>query len=421
MKYGILEYKNPNITNIGDGMQILSTLNLYRHMGIEQGEILTIDFFDLQTYDGEEVILPISLPFYGYNRNNRITCFSPKIKPIFLSMSLFSMNLEEDEIAYLKQFEPIGCRDEYTAEGLRKKGVLAYLNGCMTLTLDTEKRNTSGGKVYAIDVSQEFMEYIPAELKKKMVLGTSIYKNVSMKTEEYARILLDQYAEQAELVITSRMHAAIPCFATGIPVVFICPEYSFRFTWLEDILHVYVPEEWGQIDWKGGLISTNERALTIRKLMREIACARIEGKDANGKINELHELYEERNKRDYVRGPLDKAIRYLKEHWDKEKTVEYAVWGLNQAAASLIDYITGGYPQAKCVAIIDAVKTEKFKGIIPRRIEEIDIKNLFVFVTAAAVNPYALPYFAKMQKDSSEYFFMYDHIQNSIDEIKEGN
>ena len=72
MKYGILEYKNPNVINIGGGMQILSILNLYEHMGVKKEEIIRINYFDLQTYEGEEVVLPVSFPFYGYNKYNRI-------------------------------------------------------------------------------------------------------------------------------------------------------------------------------------------------------------------------------------------------------------------------------------------------------------------------------------------------------------
>lgn len=420
MKYGILEYKNPRIINIGDGMQILSVLNLYRLMGIKEEEVIRVNYFDLQTYEGEEVILPICLPFYGYNKNNRVTCFSPAIKPVFLSLSLFDTNLEEDEIRYLKSFEPIGCRDQFTAEGLAKKGIRTYLNGCMTLTLNARRRDISAKKVYGIDLPEEFMEYIPAEIKDKLVLGTSIYKSIPVRTDEYAKKLLDEYAQRAELVVTSRLHAAVPCFAAGIPVIFIHTEYSYRFAWLEDILPIYLPDEWGKIRWDGSCINTNETALAIRELMRETACERLGGSGAYDKINSLQQIYDKRKKREYVRGPMEIAVRYVNEHWEKNAAIEYAVWGLNQVAASLIDYIGGAYPEAKCVAAIDAVKTKEFKGITPQKIEDVDLENVFVFVTADAVNPYALAYFSKTGKTFSEYLFLWEHIRDSIDEIREG-
>ncbi len=419
MRYGVLEYKNPNVINIGDGMQIISVLGLYEHMGIKQEEIVRIDYFDLQTYEGEEVVLPICFPFYGYNKMNRVTCFSPKIKPVFLSLSLFDTDLEEDEISYLKKFEPIGCRDEFTADGLAKKGIKTYLNGCMTLTLSTEKRNASAKKVYGIDIPQELVQYMPEELRKNLELRTSIFKSISMKTDEYARCLLDEYAEQAELVITSRLHAAVPCFAAGIPVVFVNTEYSYRFSWLEEIFPVYLPKEYGSIDWKGSRISDNQKALEIRKLMVKIASDRLAGRDSYDNINYLQEIYNGRIKREYTRGPMEVVKKYLKEHWNTNETVEYGIWGINQAAASLIAYIEANYPCAKCVAAIDAVKTEKFKGIVPKKINDIDIKDLFIFVTASAANPYALEHFQKSGKDSSTYLFLYEHIKLPIQEIKE--
>ena len=420
MKYGILEYKNPNVINIGDGMQILSVLNLYRRIGIREEDLVRINYYDLQTYGKEEVILPICFPFYGYNRNNRITCFSPNIRPLFLALSLFDTKLEEDEISYLKKYEPIGCRDEFTADGLSQKGIRTYINGCMTLTLDIGKRNKTAEKVYCIDVPQRFKEeYVPASLKHKLVDGTSIYRDISMRSDECARSLLCKYAEQAELVITSRLHAAIPCFAVGIPVIFIHTEFSYRFSWMEEILPVYLPEEWEKVDWNGNRISTNAKALAIRKLMDEIACERLAGSDAARKIDKLQNIYGRREKRKYVRGPMEVAVQYMNTHWEgKNEVVEYVVWGLNQVAASLIDYIQEYYPQASCVAAIDAVKTKAFKGIVPQRIENADIKNKFVFVTADAVNPYALTCFKNIGKSPSEYLLLWKHINLSLDELE---
>lgn len=420
MKYGILEYKNPRVINIGDGMQILSILKLYERMGVGEEEIIRINYYDLQTYEGEEVLLPICLPFYGYNKKNRITCFSPKIKPLFLSLSFFDTDLEEDEVLYLKQFEPIGCRDAFTADGLARKGIQTYLNGCMTLTLETEKRDDSAKKVWGIDIPQEFMEYIPQELRQRMEMGTSIFKSIPARVEDYAEYLLEEYAESAELVITSRLHAAVPCYAAGIPVVFIHTEYSYRFSWLEEILHVYLPEEWGRIDWRGSRIRENEKALQVRKLMAAIALDRLAGADPYHHINRLSEIYSARKTREYVRGPMEVAKRYMKTHWKEgDRRLEYAIWGINQVASSLITYIEENYPNAKCVAAIDAAKTEKFKGMTPQRIEEADIRELFVFVTADAVNPYAIAYFEENGKDTSTYLLLWEHIKLSVQKLKE--
>lgn len=412
MRYGILEYKNPNIINIGDGMQIISVLNLYRRLGIEEQEIVRVNYFELETYDGEEVLLPICFPMYGYNLHNHVTCWSSRIVPVFLSLSLFDTNLSKEDIEYLKRFEPIGCRDAFTTEGLQKCGVCAYLNGCITLTLDDTNNVHDGRRVFLIDVPEEFEQCVPKHLLADACHHTHIFHHIGMRTDVFARTLLEQYEREASLVITSRMHAALPCYSVGLPVILIHPEYSYRFTWLEDVLRVYLPEDRKDIDWRGSCINDNERAVRVRMYMREIAKRRILNREVPSTlIAELQELYERREKREYVRGPYDVTTDYLKKHWDCQTEIEYMVWGVSQVASALIDYIEENYPKARLVGVIDATKAEPFKGVIPQKIETVtNIREVFVFVTADAVNPYALDYFQKIEKSVESSFFCWKHI-----------
>lgn len=412
MKYGVLEYKNLHIVNIGDAMQIIAVLNLYRNMGIDEESIIRVNYFDLQTYDGEEVMLPICFPFYGFNNQNKVTCFSPKIIPVFLSISLFDTNLDSEEVEYLKKFEPIGCRDAFTAEGLAKKGLKTYLNGCMTLTLDAIQKEPKKTDVICVDVPDGFFSYIPDYLRENMKIQTHIFKNVQGNTDVAARELLEEYACQAKLMITSRLHAALPCLAVGIPVIFISSEFSYRFSWLENILPVYLHHEWNQIDWVGSCIEENQYALDVRNLMVGIARERILYQTVPyDKISVLQQLYEASDKREYTRGPYDISVKYINENWDKDTGVEYAVWGVSQVASALIDYIEENYPAAKLVSVIDAAKTRAFKNCIPVKIEEVQkIKELFVFITADAVNPYAIDYFDKIRKEPTSYFMCWKHI-----------
>ena len=61
---------------------------------------------------------------------------------------------------------------------------------------------------------------------------------------EEAEALLRRYAT-AELVITSRLHCALPCRAMGTPVIFVHPNYysDSRFDGLRDILDGYGPDD----------------------------------------------------------------------------------------------------------------------------------------------------------------------------------
>ena len=66
---------------------------------------------------------------------------SPDIEPLFVSFSMGEYSLErllsEDSIEYFKQHEPIGCRDYYTRDLLKQKGVETYFSGCITFMLQT--------------------------------------------------------------------------------------------------------------------------------------------------------------------------------------------------------------------------------------------------------------------------------------------
>ena len=64
---------------------------------------------------------------------------SSKIIPFYVAVHFNSTVkdklLSDESIAYLKKYEPIGCRDTNTVKLLQSKGINAYFSGCMTLTL----------------------------------------------------------------------------------------------------------------------------------------------------------------------------------------------------------------------------------------------------------------------------------------------
>ena len=65
--------------------------------------------------------------------------------------------LQGKNLEYLKEHEPIGCRDYYTVGLLKEKGIDAYFSGCMTLTL-SETCRYNGNKregIYFVDASVE--------------------------------------------------------------------------------------------------------------------------------------------------------------------------------------------------------------------------------------------------------------------------
>jgi len=65
MKYGVIIYNYEDIAikcagyNLGDPVQTIAVLHLYKQMGIPENEIVHIGMQHLKDYNGEYVILPI--------------------------------------------------------------------------------------------------------------------------------------------------------------------------------------------------------------------------------------------------------------------------------------------------------------------------------------------------------------------------
>ena len=143
MKYANLNFEGYQTTdsenkinvNIGDFIEFIAVDSLYRHMGIPEEDIVEINFYEMDQYDGEPVILPINFRLMIDYPQWNIVDWSPKIVPVFLGASLVTTNMTEECKQKLKQYEPIGCRDEATYNMLTEMGINAYIASCITLTL----------------------------------------------------------------------------------------------------------------------------------------------------------------------------------------------------------------------------------------------------------------------------------------------
>lgn len=425
MRYATICYKRKGIMNIGDDIQLAAVKNIYRYMGITDWEgVLEIEFHNLTDYDGEEVILPICFPFYGYNNQLESTCFSPKITPVFLSISMLDTDLCNREVEYLKAYEPVGCRDAYTAAGLCEKGIDAYLNGCMTITLPKVKaaKRVNASKVYCVDVYPEVMDCMPVEIREHCITTSHLIEDQITDTLAYTEEIFNTYAARAKLVVTSRLHCAVPCIAMGIPVVFVHHTYSYRFTWLEDIITVYTPDRYGEINWNPDVPKLEKH----KQVLLENAAARIQAKTADygsWKIIErdtilaVSGLYTKRKPRDCVIDSMVFTTAWLKRKWMPDTTVKYAVWGVAPTAKLLISHLRKYYPQAELSGVIDTYKQGQFMGLAIERIEDRkDAGELFIFVTADAVNNTAKRYFNKIGKAQDTYCMCWREPGLSVNE-----
>lgn len=192
------------------------------------------------------------------------SCWPPseEIDPLLVS---FHMNpIPADEMLrsgrdFFERHAPVGCRDHQTLEIFEQAQIDAYYSGCLTLTLERDRYLPDPGAeragVYAVDLlykmnapvgrKQRLFQSMglakdPARTRAKIearVLDAVVPESMRDRVlfVEHSRpIELDNPAlrhaaaeevlgfyANAELVVTSRIHCALPCLAFGTPVIFV--------------------------------------------------------------------------------------------------------------------------------------------------------------------------------------------------------
>lgn len=235
-KIAILAYKT---LNIGDEIQSIATKRLVESLGYSVD--LMIDREELKDFRSPDKVKLICNGWFMEKPEN----WPPAdcIEPLFISMHI---SHEFDSIkhlaakslhAYYEKYGPIGCRDYHTLRVLVEAGIPAYFSGCMTLTL----QKYSANRTQEIVFSDPFYRLRPNKyekyMAKKLIVKHERDKIVWVKHRRESRDIcqlerdksteeiLNLYA-RAKLVITSRMHTALTCFAFGTPVYFIDAGYE---------------------------------------------------------------------------------------------------------------------------------------------------------------------------------------------------
>ena len=188
---------------------------------------------------------------------------NPNLSPLFISFHLqpssaFVILNKKENVDYLKKHAPIGCRDYSTLQILQDKGIDSYYSFCLTTTLDEKfKSNTRSNEIILVDLLYSYDKSILSKLNWIQVIKKRPFKKLR-KLKDYfipkaklsdflpkevidnstslnhyvssnqsnevlyavAKSYLRKYAT-AKLVLTSRIHCALPCLALGTPVLFL--------------------------------------------------------------------------------------------------------------------------------------------------------------------------------------------------------
>ena len=363
MKFGRLVHRyqgktiidNTAIYNIGDNMQTFAIDNIYKIMGIDSKDIVDINFCEMQHYQGDYVIVPMAGYASHYKRFEQLPA-SPKIIPLFISFEMSDVTCD-DIIPYLKNYAPIGCRDEATMKLLRKKGVEAYISGCLTLTLPKRDKEPKEKKVFFVDISSKLERYIPDELKRncEYITHEGIIRHVPMTENDrqeidlYAQSILEKYKNEATLVVTSRLHAASPCIALGIPVILAIDNIDERFSWLDKLIPIYDAEHYGDIEW-------NPQKLEIEQLKEFIIDLTIKQiQSVMGKKADIYKLsaFWENRERVVYNFRLQRKLMFLKEKFGQDEEFYYIIWGAGVHGRLAYSMVTEHFKRAHLLAIVD--------------------------------------------------------------------
>jgi hypothetical protein len=276
MKYGLLVYNYPeqiSMVNIGDYIQSLAAKQFIP----ENEDIIYVDRESLSDYEGEYVKIILNGWFM---HNPQKWPPSSKIHPLFISFhineSVKDKLRTDSNIEYFKKHIPIGCRDTNTLNLLKEKGIDSYFSACLTLTLNykysvenpvrkevifTEFDPPFYSKKRLLKKAPYLLYYLLRHYKLLKHIAYSFHHSITVKklahasyflsiylkifelsilkdatyidhyinisqfvTEEdrfnLAKQLLFKYAN-AKLVVTSKIHCALPTLSFDTPLVYI--------------------------------------------------------------------------------------------------------------------------------------------------------------------------------------------------------
>lgn len=217
-------------TNLGDDVQSLAALNLTGKVKA----FIERDRLDEPGPSGKIVLNG----WWGHHRSFPIAtrdlsiAWPPRadLDPLILSFHLdplrAALYLTREGIAYLKEHEPIGCRDRWTERLLNRSGIRAYFSGCLTLTLPTYGGPRTN-RVLLVDLPDRVAPPISQAIARHCHMRRKIMTHEVVRSTldpvrrlNSANFTLQHYARSA-FVVTTRLHVALPCVAMGTPVLFL--------------------------------------------------------------------------------------------------------------------------------------------------------------------------------------------------------
>ncbi|MBD8389758.1 polysaccharide pyruvyl transferase family protein [Dysgonomonas sp. BGC7] len=212
---------------------------------------------DLASLDKNEQGLLVGNAWYMHSWDR----FPPpdNIQPVYVSVHIAESKMLKEKYVrdhFLKN-APIGCRDKKTLNLFLGWGIPAYYSGCLTIT--TERRpeinNTGKGEYLLVDnvdhpIPDNVVMALEKQFKQQFIRVSHNPPVADISFDQYvdeASLLMNSLLERyckAALVITTKIHCALPCLAMGANVVLIHPNLNDpRIASVSEFMQIYSYED----------------------------------------------------------------------------------------------------------------------------------------------------------------------------------
>ena len=149
---------------------------------------------------------------------------------------------------YFKKYGPVGCRDKATAKWLNDNGIPAYFSGCLTLTLQRNPKIKRENYILGVDLPKKIIKVIKSRTNRPVynISRKLLPLNVNNRFK-LAKAMLYLY-HNAHCVVTSRLHAAMPCLAFETPVLMLDTKNNWlrldgRYDGLKELCNMITEED----------------------------------------------------------------------------------------------------------------------------------------------------------------------------------
>lgn len=159
--------------NLGDCIQLIAMQELLKKRGLIPELYIDRDHEIANSSQLNNVKGRVFLVINGwFKRNGKQWPPHPqKILPLFygfhIRLKACPELISNKALKYYKQHEPIGCRDIYTADLLKKHGIDAFVSNCLSLTFPKRQIKSNPKKIFFVSKYKEILNYIPKEIADK--------------------------------------------------------------------------------------------------------------------------------------------------------------------------------------------------------------------------------------------------------------